>query len=483
MKSNIIHRGIFLSAVFAVAGVFAGCDVFDLNEDPKSFIAPENFFQTPDQIESVLSTCQSRCFQVWRNAYDNNPALFRHDDQNAGGDLIIPLNHASSFYNLHYANVKDLNFAIAAIVKGNIDNAPASVRDQLMGQLKFLRAWNYFQLVRMWGDIPLLTEETVDYFNYLPSRAPIADVYALIVSDFTEAANMLPDDWGGLVGRPNRWAAKALLAKVHLTMATAPMNDQTNYAKAAALAKEVIQSGKYSLVEDITQVFGMDTKYGPEMMWSFNGNNTHPATNPKIWSGIYGWGDNSADIWWVDNVYPEQPRKYAYVEILDHDGVRFSDLPNKVPGIQKYLYDPWEDFTKGRSTINIPIIRYADVLLIYAEAENMANGGPTQEAVDAINEVIDRANGYVANPDYPLLTTAMSRDEFDAAVIDERSFELCFEYDRWFDLVRKRILQEKSRPEIQGNFSEHIYLFPIPEKELRLNPNMKQNPGYQTSSE
>ncbi|HLT71158.1 MAG: RagB/SusD family nutrient uptake outer membrane protein [Bacteroidota bacterium] len=483
MKTNIINRGLFLTAILATVSMLAGCDAFDLEENPKSFIAPENFFQTPDQIESVLSTCQSRCFQVWRNAYDNNPDLFRHDDQIAGGDLIIQLDHGASFYNLHYANIKDLNFAIAAIVKGNIDNAPASVRDQLMGQLKFLRAWNYFQLVRMFGDIPLLTEETVDYFNYLPSRAPIADVYQLIVSDFTEAANKLPDDWGALVGRPNRWAAKGLLAKVHLTMATAPMNDQSNYAKAAALAKEVIQSNKYSLVEDITKVFSMETKYGPEMMWSFNGNNNNPATNPKIWSGIYGWGDNSADIWWVDNVYPEQPRKYAYVEILDHDGVRFSDLPNKVPGIQKYLYDSWEDFQKGRSIINIPIIRYADVLLIFAEAENMANGGPTQEAVDAVNAVIDRANGYEDNPDYPLLTTSMSRDEFDAAVVEERGFELCFEYDRWFDLVRKRILKERSRPEIQGNFSEHIYLFPIPQKELRLNPNMTQNPGYQTSAE
>src|SRR5690606_40039416 len=110
----------------------------------------------------------------------------------------------------------------------------------------------------------------------------------------------------------------------------------------------------------------METKYGPEMMWSFNGNNNNPATNPKIWSGIYGWGDNSADIWWVDNVYPEQPRKYAYVEILDHDGVRFSDLPNKVPGIQKYLYDSWEDFQKGRSDRKSTRLNSSHVKISYA---------------------------------------------------------------------------------------------------------------------
>jgi hypothetical protein len=455
-----------------------GCEVFDLEEKPRNFISPENFFQTPEQIETVLATCQSRCFQVWRNAYDNNPDLFRNDDQLAGGDLTVPMNHGADFYALHFANIKDLNFAIAAIKRGNIDKASTSVRDQLMGQLKFLRAWNYFQVVRMFGPVPLLTEETVDYFNYLPSRAPLADVYGLIVSDFTEAIAKLPVGWGALVGRPSSDAAKALLAKTYVTMATYPLNDAANYEKAAVLAREVIESGRHSLVPDINKVFSMDTKYGPEMMWSFNANINNRATNPKIWSGIYGWGDYSADIYWVDNVYPEQPRKYAYIEILDHNGVRFSDLPNKVPGIKKYLYDTEDDFNKGISVINIPIIRYADVLLIFAEAENMSKGGPTQEAVDAVNLVIDRANGYQDNPSYPLLTAEMSRDAFDAAVIEERGFELCFEYDRWFDLVRKRILREKSREEIRANFSEHIYLFPIPESEIRLNPNIKQNPGY-----
>src|SRR5690606_14091403 len=147
MKTNIINRGLFLTAILATVSMLAGCDDFDLEENPKSFIAPENFFQTPDQIEAVLSTCQSRCFQVWRYAYDNKPDLVRHDDQLAGGDLIIQIVQGASFYNMHYANIKDLNFAIAAIVKGNIDNAHASVSDQLMGHLKFLRELNYFQLV------------------------------------------------------------------------------------------------------------------------------------------------------------------------------------------------------------------------------------------------------------------------------------------------------------------------------------------------
>src|SRR5690606_22711846 len=192
----------------------------------------------------------------------------------------------------------------------------------LRGRLKFLGGWLSCQVVRMFGPVPLMPEQSTDYLNTLPSTAPRTDVYALIVSDFMEAIANLPVEWGALVGRPTSDAAKALLAKTYITMATYPLNDASNYAKAATLAREVIESGRYSLVTDINQVFSMDTKYGPEMMWSFNANTNNRATNPKIWSGIYGWGDHSADIYWVDSVYPEQPRKYAYVEILDRNGVR-----------------------------------------------------------------------------------------------------------------------------------------------------------------
>ena len=128
--------------------------------------------------------------------------------------------------------------------------------------------------------------------------------------------------------------------------------------------------------------------------------------------------------------------------------------------------------------MSMPIIRYADVLLIYAEAANMANGAPTQDAVDAINQVIDRANDYLPNPAHPLLTIGMTKEAFDEAVIEERNQELCFEYDRWFDLVRKRILQEKSIPDVAQNFTEDDYLFPIPDNDVMLSEGMEQNPGY-----
>jgi hypothetical protein len=125
-----------------------------------------------------------------------------------------------------------------------------------------------------------------------------------------------------------------------------------------------------------------------------------------------------------------------------------------------------------------PIFRYADVLLLFAEAENMASGGPTQAACDAVNLIIDRATGGVANPADPLFTTSMTQQEFDAAIIQQRSWELCFEYDRWFDICRKRILYEVTDPDYQQNFSVNDYLLPIPLRDIRLNPLIEQNPGY-----
>lgn len=467
------HIFIFTIILFIIV---TSCDIFDLSEHPKGFITPDNYFNTPAQIETVLATSMNRVFSGWVG-YAYNPDLHSHSDESAGGGLVITLNHGADIYNAHFANIKDLNFGLRAIEDGKLDKYPQDDVDKLVGQLKFLRAWNYFMLVRMWGGMQILTEDNVnEYFTILPERSTVEETYALIVSDFQEAINKLPDGWGKF-GRPDKSVAKALLAKTYLTMATAPLNDVSNYAKAASLAKEVIDSQKYNLVEDIREVFSMSTEEGPEMMWSFIANSEYPSTDPRIWSYADGWGDYTVDKVWVDSVYPEQPRKHAYLQTHNRDGIPVTDLNAEV-GIKKYLYDSWENFDRGFTTINIPIIRYADVLLIFAEAENMSKGGPTQEAVNTINTVINRANDYQPNPDYPLLTTSMSKEEFDKAVIHERNLELCFEYDRWHDIIRKRILYECTREEYRHEFSEDDYLFPIPESEIRLNPNMVQNPGY-----
>jgi hypothetical protein len=147
------------------------------------------------------------------------------------------------------------------------------------------------------------------------------------------------------------------------------------------------------------------------------------------------------------------------------------------------MYISDEEYNTYQSRSNFPIIRYADVLLIYAEAANMAAGGPTPEAYDAVNKIRRRAfnldlNAPNATADLP---ADLSQADFDVAVIEERNRELSFEYDRWFDIVRKRLLPTvfAGRDDILANYSDEDYLYPIPVFDAQTLGS--QNPGYAIS--
>lgn len=455
--------------------LFMGCEEY-LQEKPKGIINPDNFYTNASQIEGVLASAMDNNYGFWSGYGYKILVLFKHDDQIAGGDLVImPHDEIDQAWRAHYNAILNLNMAIKAMQEGSLEDESQEKMDELMGEAKFIRGWNYFMLVRLYGPVPLPTEDTENYFNANLSRSPISEVYDLIISDFKAAIDKLPVSQQP--GEPTRDVAKALLAEAYLTMATHPMNEESYYSDAASLAWEIIQTGRYSLVEDIEQVFSVDTEYGPEMMWGLYANAADPAIHPQVFSDMRGWGITVPEIPWTEE-YPDQPRKYAYLEIFSPDGEHYSDI-GRDPGIKKLVYAA--DFGKWVNYSNMPIMRYADVLLIYAEAANMDNGGPTEDAVWAVNQVISRANGYEENPEAPLATIDMSRQAFDEKVIQERNWELCFETgDRWFDLVRKRILKEKVREEYKRNFDENDYLLPIPEQDLRNNPNLTQNDGYPT---
>lgn len=459
--------------------VFGSCTKLD--EEPFGLVSPENYFNSVGQAESVLVGATGELWQIW-NDYSYGWGYFNHDDQLDGGNLNISFRHAEELWQAHWSSLLNLNTLLRAVHADRIKNASQEEIDLIVGQAKFLRAYNYFMLVRMYGGLPVYTDDMEDPALNPIERGSVADVYALIEADFLDAIAKLPDHWDAdKRGRPSKGAAKGLLAKVYLTMATAPLNDVSKYAKAEQMAKQVIDDGIHSLTHNIEDVFLLGNKYSPEMMWSFNSNYDDLATDAQIWapSEWSGWGDFPVDPAW-EALWPDQPRKAAYL-VTEINGVNYRDWDNQKPAVRKFLMPniPEEDLLNSAATYNVPIIRYADVLLIYAEAANMAHGSPTQEACDAINQVIDRANGYVANAAHPLFTTAMTKEAFDKGVIEERNWELCFEFDRWFDLVRKRILGEKN-PRYAADFSDADYLFPIPEKDLRLNKLLTQNPGYPT---
>ncbi len=482
MKRNIIY--LLRSSLF-LALILTDFGCMKLDEQPISSVTPDNFGNSVLQIEAAYAGSLNYLWDYWAG-YGYTYYAFSNDDQLNGGDLNIPQDNGDGLWEVHYRALLNINNALGSIKAGNIEGEDQEVIDELEAQGKFLRAHNYFMLVRMFGGLPLITEDTPDPIQNPMARATVAEVYDLIVSDLEFAAEKLPPSWDGAPGKPTSGAAKSMLAKVYLTMATYPLNEPSNYQKAADMAMEVILSGTYGLEATCEDVFNLNNKYGQEMIWSYNSTYDDVATDPEIWTTENyedgGWGDAAVDTSF-ERTWPAQPRKDAYM-LTDWNGVHYTDFPEQVPFCKKFFfYISADDFNGYSSIMNWPILRYADVLLIYAEAANMANGGPTTEACNRMNEVIDRANGNSTGlPGHPRADVSWTEKQFDDAVIQERSWELFFEnYDRWFDICRKRILDDPKvtvRAEDRLNFSIDDYLFPIPETDLRMNKLLVQNDGY-----
>ena len=483
MKKIKVCLNIFLIS-FAVI-YFSGCQKLD--EKPFSTIAPETFYSNIPQCEASLAGAMAKLFSEWNDqSYGYAIPLFQRDDQFLGDHSNVSANWGSGLWGSHWKAILNCNAVVKAINKGTVGGATAQDLELLAAQAKLIRGWNYFQLVRLWGGLPIYNESNEDAaLNPLP-RATIADTYAQIIADFTYATEKLPAAWPAEKrGRPSKGAAYGLLAKAYLTMATNPLNAIDNYAKARDAAKVVMTDGIHHLMPDVADVFKRENKYGTEMLWNFIANAADPGTSAQVWDVEHGWGDGSADPR-LDSLWPSQPRKTAYLRIVNDAGQPYTQWG--YPYCTKYIQpnitqDEWNSI---QSQANMPIIRFADVLLIYAEASNMAAAGETapQDACDAINMVIDRANGGpgVINPDprASRATTAWTKAEFDKRVIMERNWELSFEWDRWFDLIRKRMLGDESvSPKYFGyTYKESDNLWPIPILDMQQNKLFVQNPGY-----
>jgi len=487
MRNNIKNIVYYLILLLPIA-LATSCKKLDVT--PRSTITNVNYGTSAVQIEAEYAGSMN---MLWGKYYgygvagDRTPdVVFKNDDQLQGGNLQVDPALGDMLWLAHYQALVNINNALGSIKKGMVQETPQVIA-QLKAEGTFLRAFNYFYLTRMFGDIPLLTEDSDP--TALVARTPIKDVYSLIVSDLQYAAANLPASWSNAPGKQTSGAANALLAKVYLTMATYPLNDPTYYQKAADAASAVMSSGIYSLVTNCNQVFLPANTYSPEMIWAFNSVYSDKSSAARGWAPGE-WLDGGWDNVIVDTAFehhwPAQPRKDAYL-MLNLNGTPgvvsyTTDFATASPYCKKFFFylDP-NDFMNNTCANNMPILRYADVLLMYAEAANQAAGAPTQAACDAANKVISRANGYVTNAGHPLLTPSIGKQAFDDAIIQERSWELCFEWpDRWSDITRKRILDKVSAPYPQylAHYTPNDYLFAIPQNDLKLDKLLTQNPGY-----
>lgn len=483
MKKAII----FLLAVILVSS----CKKV-LKEVPKDFISRANYYNNESDAEGAITGVYSS----FANNYGINYWLFLvlHTDYANGRGSQAPISifdqvldqsnigRAATDWSSFYQTIDRANSVLDNVP--GITNISNDAKSTILAEAHFLRALAYFDLVRGFGAVPLKTKESVNLSDMASPRAPVDSVYSLITSDALIAEKDLPESVGDNTGRACKWAAKMLLAEVYLT--------REQWAKAAKEADDIINSGQYALVrvskpDDFYKIFATQTSSEDILSIHYSETSTsqiptfiHRANVPPYnygTSGYFAWLPNLNSFIGKDWNDQDLRKKFnLYSKYIGPNGDSVS-LPSISPVLfKKFISDP-----TGLNTYSVPIFRYTEAFLIYAEASCMADGAPSSLALERLNMIKRRAYGYdpsaVSPVDYP---SGLSETDFRDSVIQERAYEFILEGKRWWDLKRTGKVKE-AMAAIGKTFIDARYLWPIPEDEINNNPDISQsdqNPGY-----
>lgn len=560
MRSKIL---LFIAVVLLSA---TSCEDF-LIEEPKSLLSSSTVFTNEDgMVAAILGVYdQLRGFYSW----EASGAMYLGTDEGCtkwGESFRIDFDsytwstesyYLADFWLNHYTIIMRANLIIQDAAKSEVEK---EIVDRVIAEAKFLRALAYFRLVQLWGPVPITLGGEVEE---LP-REPVGKVYELIVQDLLDATEpgVLPVvKSASQAGRVTHYAAKTLLGRVYLTMASykkygttfeglmttagkseygyqASISESPNelYGKAEAVLKDIINNGPYELLDNYADIFVIGNKnmnsesifevqFSEEKGGGWSKDLGYPCWPPfgtqlTSWAGHtnnkgipslvlfyakegdqrleYNMPSNYIDLWSSDPAQrffvertdePDDPSNY--MNMINDNGNMYA-----YGGFGKYRWGPVpfvnHGYAGGESVpTNGIMMRYADVLLMYAEASLEANGGPTQDGLDAINQIRNRARGFNIDasqtPEFPNLTLSqLTLDE----IMDERVRELCIEHYRKFDLLRTNKLQEAiytrkptKDPYMTGpiTIDDSKWLYPIPQTEIDVvidKEKLWQNPGY-----
>jgi hypothetical protein len=456
--------------IAAMTLVMSSCNV--LEEDPQSFISPENFYNTKSDATAAVSAAYSplivngfvsRNFIILGEITTDNmfPLANNNDRVQLDNYVQTPQNGITrETWVDFYQGITRCNVVIDRVPLIQMDEA---LRSRFVAEAKFLRAFYYYHLVRIFGDIPLITKEVtgLDELTF-PARDPKDKVYEQIIADLKDAEAVLPVTYTGAdIGRATQGAAKAFLASVYLT--------RKEYQLALTKTTELMAPPfTYGLWDNYADVFLIKNEFGKEYIFdvSFVG-------------GASGGQGGALIAFFAQENNAVQGRGFGSFKPTDELYNSFDPSDKRLPVFftkgtdNKYYCNKWVDptsTTANTSGNNLPLIRYADVVLMHAEAYNKLNVPVDgNEAYNAVNSIRSRAG-------LPLLS-GLTQDELNDAILNERRLELCFEGHRWFDLVRTDFvgtLQAKGY-----TAAEKDMLLPIPQFEIDLNENLRpQNPGY-----
>lgn len=494
-----------------------------LDEQDPSNLQPDVFYTLPDHAEAAVAAtyAELRFYGESAGIFSANWQMLEavtgtattETGQNSDLNNLYSLTydgntaHINNWWNGLYRIIANANLAIEKIPGIPFPAANEAQKVKLIGEARFLRAWAYFNVVRLWGDAPLITKpQTADSEDFSPSRAPQEQIYNLVVEDLV-AAEAAGFPVTATSGRATQMAVKSLLSKVYLTMAGFPLSKGASHYKLAAdKAFEVITYAKanpatVNLFPTYREIHQESLKNRVEHLFQiqyntvvagFPLNDYFPNFKAVTYAGPSGTGSTVPTLSFYDSFQEGDLRT------KDQDGWFYTTYFTNGTGARFSLGAPYvfkhfnitalggEGVTPTRlNNLNVNLIRFAEVLLIYAEAQNEV-GGPNAETYDAFKRIRDRAK---------LVTPAVgtySQATFREAIWKERWYEFCYEGITWFDMVRlRKVFNEKTKG--FDNFVGHLnlnvgsgvalaekhLLFPLGVQEMKNNPNLKpQNPGY-----
>ncbi len=514
----------------------------ELQEVPYSFYSPENSYKNESDAKATINGIYSELYtyDLYIQPFWNMTIL--DDDHVSGADWFLGSTGAGNpqaYWGVDgpwkgcYVIIARANTALENIV--NITDIDPDIKQRFLGEAYFLRGWAYLQLVQLYGGVPLrLKAVSAENPDTNVPRATVVDTYEAIIEDFKKAETMLfplGDARKGEAGRVYQGVAKAFLAKTYLTMASGAatgnisvrggsnngvytytktvvaglenIDSKAYYALASAKAKEVIDSQLNELTPSWTTLWSIDGRNNKEQMWELqslagtdfivnlsayfparstfgqgavwttnNHYNDYEVQDKRVLEGIT---HNYTTLQGTNIFYPfEQANLYQVV-----NGVTYLNS-NSTTSQRAYTikYSSVADPSVASSDAFYPLLRYSEVLLMYAEAENEANSGPTTPAYDALKEVRDRANASEA-------PAGMNQEQFRSFVLAERAREFNLEGIRRFDLMRWGIylpVMNKigtGQNNISKSRSNRNILYPIPLNEINSNTQITENnPGW-----
>ena len=480
-----------LIAIALLGFSFSSCSDF-LEQNPQTDLSENDFYKTADDILSAVNGAYSSLQEG--DIYGNWYVFGEIPSDNTRNQLsgsVTTQNEFDQFY-IDTQNSMIANFWKAAYkvinrtntILGRIDgieiNTELANRYKL--ECKFIRALMYFNLVRVYGDVPLVLKEISISESYDILREPKENVYNQIIADLKEAQDLPVSYSTAEDGRATQGAAKALLANVYMTL--------HKYAEAETILAEIINSGRYSLLENTPgslNIDGYKNVFSPvnhnskegifEIQFLKGGygegsnyaNNFAPENSGTNVVAVGGTGGNNIPEMDIYNAYEEGDLRRDFSMSLGYYDNRKTNEWVESRYVCKFMDVPYQN---NDASNNYPVIRYADVILMYAEALNQ--NGKTAEACKYLNMTRRRGFGYQTTETSPVDLQTTDKAQFALMVEQERRVELAFENHRWFDLIRTGRAVEVMRSK-GFSLNETNLICPIPQKQIDVNPKLTQN--------